>query len=393
MAPRKVKAPALPSPSRGALAVALAAALAGLALSVALVRIHEQAHAGVSSFCDISETVSCDRVAVSRWSVVLGLPVAAWGVIGYGLAAALAAWGLRRRRPAPTWPAGLLLAVGAAAAAVSVALALLSKLAIGVLCLLCAASWVAALVLLGAAWRACRPIGVATALRADVGTIRARPGRWAAVALAGLAGIVLLAAAWPHYWQGRPAPVRLAAAPAGGPAVVVVYSDYQCPMCARAHEETRAFQARRPDVTLVKRNFPLDPTCNPLVKRAMHPLACSLARAAICAEAQGRFAEMEDALFANQQRNEPLEAIVARLGLDPGRFRDCLASPETERRLGADIAAGVRDGVKATPTFVVGGTAVAGRLPEELLPSPSPPPGAGPASPRGASPAPTGPAR
>ena len=367
-------APSAPAP-RGAFWATLALSLVGLALSIALARLHEQAHAGVASFCAISETVNCDRVATSRFSVALGLPVAVWGALGFGFAAMLAASGLaRRRRPTSTWPAGLLLVSGAAGSAASVALALVSKLAIGAWCLLCAASWAVAFALLAAAWLGCRPDGVGAAVRADLAAIRASPRRPAALALAGLAATVLVAAAYPRYWERPPAAPRVLAATASpappGAAVVVEYSDYQCPMCRRAHEETRAFLAGRPDVTLVRRHFPLDSSCNPVMKKPMHPAACALARTAICAEAQGRLAEMDDALFANQERGEPAEAIAARLGLDLGRFRACLASPETERRLAADIAAALRDGVRATPTYVVGGTAVAGRVPAELLPPP-----------------------
>jgi protein-disulfide isomerase len=263
---------------------------------------------------------------------------------------------------------------GVAASAVSVALALVSAIAIGAWCLLCAALWTVAVALLAAAWRASRPSGAVAAVRADLAAIRAGPRRPAALALVGLAGTALVAAVYPRYWEGRPAAPRFQVAPAGtsapGAAVVVEYSDYQCPMCARAHEETRAFLAGRPDVTLMRRHFPLDDSCNPVMKKPKHPSACALARAAICAEAQGRLTEMDDALFANQERGEPAEAIAARLGLDLGRFRACLASPETERRLAADIAAALRDGVRATPTYVVGGTAVAGRVPVELLPPP-----------------------
>lgn len=368
---RRAPPPALPP--RRAVWAALALSLAGLALSIALVRLHRQAHAGVASFCAISETVNCDRVATSRYSVVLGLPVALWGVFGYGVAVALAASGLSRRGPTQTWPSGLLVCVGAAASVVSLALALVSTFAIGALCLLCSGLWVVAAALLVAAWRGCRPLGVAAAVQADLAVVRANRTRAAAFALVGAGAIALVATAYPRYWEGRP--VRPPAAPAGpGPAVMVEYSDYQCPMCALAHEETRAFAARRPDVTLVRRHFPLDSSCNPALKRPMHPQACALARAAICAEAQGRFAEMDDALFENQRDGLPIPAIAERLGLDMGRFRECLASAETERRLAADIAAAIRDGVKATPTFVVRGVPVAGRIPVELLP---PPPGGG----------------
>jgi len=363
--------PAAPPP-RGPLAVSLALGLAGVVLSVLLARLHGQAHAGIASFCAISDVVNCDKVATSRYSVLLGLPVAVWGVLGYGIASGLAASGLAARRPHPRWPSGLLFLFGAVATAVSLTLALVSEFLIGAWCLLCMGSWAVAAGLLAAGWSACRGAGVGAAIRADVAVLRASPRRSAAAAALLLAAVAVLAGVYPRYWQHAPAPRGLATAagPGAGPGVVVEYSDYECPMCARAHEETRTFLARRPDVKLVRRQFPLDSSCNPAVKRQIHPTACALARAGLCAEAQGRLAEMDDALFRNQREQVPVSALAERLGLDLGRFRDCLASPETDRRLGADIAAALRDGVRATPTFVVGRVVEVGRLPEELLPPP-----------------------
>jgi 2-hydroxychromene-2-carboxylate isomerase len=291
-------------------------------------------------------------------------------VLGYGLAAAVAASGLSARRPGPGWPSGLLFLLGAAATAVSAALALVSEFLIGAWCLLCMGSWAVAVALLAVAWRACRGAGVAASIRADLSVLRASPGRSLAAAGLLVAAIAILAGVYPRYWQRAPARRALAAGSGPGAGVVVEYSDYECPMCARAHEETRALLARRPDVKLVRRQFPLDPTCNPAVKRQIHPTACALARAGICAEAQGRLPEMDDALFRNQEERLPVRALAERLGLDLGRFRDCLASPETDRRLAADIGAAVRDGVRATPTYVVGRVVEVGRLPEELLPPP-----------------------
>ena len=94
------------------LAAALLLSAAGLVVSLVLVRLHSQAHAGIASFCAISETMNCDKVAMSPFSVVLRLPVAVWGAIGYGLAFTLSAWGLGSKRLHPRWPAGLLLVVG-----------------------------------------------------------------------------------------------------------------------------------------------------------------------------------------------------------------------------------------------------------------------------------------
>jgi protein-disulfide isomerase len=138
----------------------------------------------------------------------------------------------------------------------------------------------------------------------------------------------------------------------------------------------RALLAGSPEIALVRRHFPLDPSCNPAVKRTIHPSACSLARAGICAEEQGRFAEMDDALFGNQREGAPLEALAARLGLDGERFRACLASPATGSRLAADVSDAIRAGVRATPSYVVAGKVHAGRLPPDLFPSRPPQGGA-----------------
>jgi uncharacterized membrane protein len=371
--------------TRRALQLAAALAAAGLVVAVLLVRQHAQAHAGVESFCAVNDFVNCDRVATSRFSVVLGLPVAAWGALGYGLALVLALAGLRRSRPHETWPAGLLFLVGAAAAAAAVVLALVSELLIGALCLLCAASWAISVALFAASWRATRPAGVVEAVGADLAFLRRRPARAAGVAVAGAAAVLLLASAYPRYWERKPpaaaapagqppaagAAAAGTAAPAGAP-VVVSFSDYECPFCALAHEDAKAVLASRPDMRLVKKHFPLDPACNPAINRAMHGSACLLASAAICAEEQGKLAPMEDALYANQQARRPLAELVAAVGLDPARLDECLRAPSTLRRLQADVAQGMAVGVRATPTYVVNGVPHAGKLPVELLPPPAP---------------------
>jgi protein-disulfide isomerase len=370
---RTAVAPPEPVAARGALAVALAASVAGLALALVLARIHAQAHAGISSFCTISETVNCDRVATSPFSVLLGLPVAVWGALWYGLAAALAAWGLAARRPHAAWPAGLLLVVGAVAVLASVALAIVSKVVIGAWCLLCAASWLASAALLAAAVRAVRPVGAGAALRADLRVLAARAGATAAVVAVALAGVAVAAAAYPRYWErSRAAPAGDGApivAPAGGgPVTVVVYSDYLCPYCARAHAQLRALLAGRGDVRLVHRQFPLDADCNPAVKRTIHPGACALARAGICAEAQGRLAEMDDALFAAQGQGTSPAELARRVGLDVPAFEACLAAPGTQGRLAEDIGAALQAGVKATPSYVIAGRVYSGEFPAQLLP-------------------------
>jgi protein-disulfide isomerase len=191
--------------------------------------------------------------------------------------------------------------------------------------------------------------------------------------------VALVAAAYrtrgAPYWEAPPrraavpaSPVTPAAARAPGPTVIVEFSDYECPFCAIAHEETNALLASRPDVKLVRKNFPLDSACNPAVKRPMHEGACVLAAAAVCAEEQGKLDRMSDALFANQKQKLALDAVAQGVGLDMARFRECLRAPGTERRVQQDVAAGIAIGLKATPTYVVNGVAYPGKLPVDALP-------------------------
>jgi protein-disulfide isomerase len=230
--------------------------------------------------------------------------------------------------------------------------------------------------LFAAAWRATHPDGVAASLRADLALLRRRLPRTVAVLVAGGACVALVAAAYPRYWEhaapkrvAQATPALPAAAPrSGGPTVVVEFSDYECPFCALAHEETNALLAARPDVKLVRKNFPLDSACNPVMKRPMHPSACLLAAAAVCAEDQGKLEPMSDALFRNQKQKLPLESIAQGVGLDLPAFRECLRAPSTERRIQQDIAAGMAVGIKATPTYVVNGVTLSGKLTAEALP-------------------------
>ncbi len=367
---------------RRALQLAAAAAAAGLVLALLLAREHVQAHAGVVGFCTLSDFVNCDKVATSRYSVVFGVPLAAWGALAYLVALVLALAGLRRARPHQTWPAGLLFLLGAAMTATAVVLAAVSELGIGAVCLLCAASWFTSAGVFAAAWRATVPGGPAAALRADLAALRARPVGLAVFAVAGVAAVAVLVTAYPRYWQRRPEEKRASQAraahpvapAAGGSTVVVEFSDYECPFCAMAHEELKALLATRPDVRVVKKHFPLDPSCNRAVPRAIHPTACTLAAAAVCAEEQGKLAAMDDALFRNQKEKRPLDELVRAVGLDTNRFEECRRAPSTLRRIEADVTAGLAVGVRATPTYVVNGvTLPGGKLSAgDLPPAPAP---------------------
>ena len=138
-------------------------------------------------------------------------------------------------------------------------------------------------------------------------------------------------------------------------ALVVVYSDYECPFCAALEERLRALALR-----VVFRHFPV---------RSAHPRAFAAACAAEAAGRQGAFWEMHESLFADQGRLEDphLWARAERLGLDLARFDADRRDDAVAARIMADFRGGVRAGVPTTPTLFHASVRHAGRPDEPTL--------------------------
>jgi protein-disulfide isomerase len=137
--------------------------------------------------------------------------------------------------------------------------------------------------------------------------------------------------------------------PDDAPVTLVEYGDYQCPYCGQAYPIVKRVQKHfGKTLRFVFRNFPL---------REAHPHAESAAETAEYAGAHGKFWEMHDLLFENQERlGEPLYLELAKkLGLDAAAFRQSLADGQYRNRVDSDFTGGVRSGVNGTPTFFING--------------------------------------
>jgi protein-disulfide isomerase len=129
----------------------------------------------------------------------------------------------------------------------------------------------------------------------------------------------------------------------------VEYGDYECPHCGRAYSIVKRVQKHfGKGLRFVFRNFPLS---------EMHPQAESAAETAEFAGAQGKFWEMHDGLFENQDRlGGPLYLELAQqLGLPPAELRTALEEGKYKNRVRSDFSSGVRSGVNGTPTFFING--------------------------------------
>jgi protein-disulfide isomerase/uncharacterized membrane protein/rhodanese-related sulfurtransferase len=140
------------------------------------------------------------------------------------------------------------------------------------------------------------------------------------------------------------------------PLTVVEFGDFECPSCGLSEAAVRQIRAQYGDrIRLVFRQFPL---------RKIHPQAEKAAEASECAAEQGKFWEAIDKLYAEQTdlSLKALKRYAGELGLDQGRFNQCLDGGEMVSRVNQDLADGRALGVRGTPTFFIGGESIEGAL-------------------------------
>lgn len=134
---------------------------------------------------------------------------------------------------------------------------------------------------------------------------------------------------------------------------LVEYSDFQCPACAFYADWTRKLILDIPELKLTYRHFPLN---------RIHQNADLSARAAEAAGKQGKFWEISELLFVNQDNwdtNDKAETIFSgyaqQLGLDLVKFNDDLNSQAVKDEVLKDYQSGLDSGVDSTPSFYLNG--------------------------------------
>jgi protein-disulfide isomerase len=133
------------------------------------------------------------------------------------------------------------------------------------------------------------------------------------------------------------------------PVTIVEYGDFECPNCKQAAPAVKLLLERFAGRTrAVFRHFPLE---------EVHPHALGAALAAECAGGQGKFWEMHDLLFANQDhlKINQLHSYAERLQLDMARYTAEMDDQVYLQRIREQMEGARRSGVRATPTFFVNG--------------------------------------
>lgn len=146
-----------------------------------------------------------------------------------------------------------------------------------------------------------------------------------------------------------------------GAGTATLYTDYQCPYCAKAEPKFEE-AAKKLDgiMNVTVRNMPLN----------MHANAVPAALAVEAAAAQGKHVEMANKLFATQndwkniKERDKLRTLfndyAKELGLNVEEFDKVLLASDTVKPIQRDYEHAVKIGVKGTPTFAVNDKVIEG---------------------------------
>jgi protein-disulfide isomerase len=144
--------------------------------------------------------------------------------------------------------------------------------------------------------------------------------------------------------------------PASAPVTLVEYGDYECPDCLNAFPIVKQLQERFGDrLRFVFRHFP---------RNSLHPHAGVAAQAAEAAALQGKFWQMHETLFQNQQRLGDVDFanLALKIGAELYNFEANITSDRVVRRVETDRTSGEASNVRGTPTFFINGEKYRGRV-------------------------------
>jgi protein-disulfide isomerase len=155
--------------------------------------------------------------------------------------------------------------------------------------------------------------------------------------------------------------VATAGYPSKGPAnaavTIVEFSDFECPYCGGFYPTLKEIEKNYKDkIRIVYRQFPLT---------SIHPHALKAAEASLCANDQGQFWQMHDAMFTDQANLEvsDLKEKAAKLSLNTGTFNTCLDSSKYAAAIKNEILEGAKVGVNGTPSMFINGRFLSGDQP------------------------------
>lgn len=152
---------------------------------------------------------------------------------------------------------------------------------------------------------------------------------------------------------------------ASAPVEIVEFADFECPACGNfanlTEPDIRARLVNTGQVRFRFIDFPLD----------IHPNTWAAHSAAWCASEQGKFWEMHDLIFQNQDRwatqatrrpTSILTPLAEQLGINMDQYDGCMDSRKYHPQIKANYDEAVKRGIPSTPTFIIGSQQINGAV-------------------------------
>jgi protein-disulfide isomerase/uncharacterized membrane protein len=141
------------------------------------------------------------------------------------------------------------------------------------------------------------------------------------------------------------------------PFPIILFSDFQCPICREKEEFLRGVVRRNPKILrLVYKAFPLSTGCNEELVQNLHPMACEAARAAYAAYFTGgdrAFLKYGHLLFEHQRElySRPWLGFAKQIGLNTRKFEELLKTgSRADEKIKRDLKLGRTLGLRGTPS-------------------------------------------
>lgn len=360
------------------LVAAFIAALIGIGLSyISISEYFSIQKSGLEnqSFCTVNSFINCDLVNASSYSMLFGIPVAGWGLLFYISAAAFALF-IKISKSNKETALSLIWALSVVGVIWALRMAYVSIFVLNALCLTCLSEYVVTIFIMIALFAASR-LSVIERIKMLFSSRVISPAITVAIifglgyvftlSATGKAGqmptdkeITELVAAHMRQSLYDIKPEDIKDAPVWGnpnaKTTIVEFSDFQCPFCRVAAFNIKPYlQEYRKNVKFVFLNYPLDNSCNKYMERPMHANACLAAKASVCANEKGKFWEIHDGMFKNQNKikKEMLLDLAEKNGIDKGWMGSCIDSPGTLAKVQADIETAHHIYLTGTPSVFI----------------------------------------
>jgi uncharacterized membrane protein len=340
-----------------------------------------------SPACEISQTVSCQQVFLSRYGTIAGIPVAAGGAIWAALVLLLSIFGMRvPKSDGAARAAGYTFLLSTVGLAAIFYLAYASFFVLHYVCVVCLTMYVSVIGIFFVSAGAAGPLGaLASGLGKDLGTFRRSPTALSVTAV-WIAASLALVMLFPreqavsaqttteptpvetltpeqlvelHTWLDRQPRVPEAMPTQGAKVLLLKFNDYQCPSCRQTYilykDIIAKYEKAYPGAFKFEtRDFPLETECG---VGGSHNAACEEAVAIRLAREKNLDKKLEATLFERQSfqlTRDDVKAALKEVTQISGSEYDTRYAQVLEA-VRADSQLGQKLGVNSTPTFFLNG--------------------------------------